>query len=364
VKAIHRIDSARVKSSSSLAIGCRIAVGVALSAWASWSCAAGYKIVRLETLGGSEATALAINNAGTVVGSSGLVVDSVEYDRATMWKDGTVIDLGSVEGTDSHVFAINGREELAGSSRIKPALLDEKAVKWRGGSPKVLKSLAGPAGQGRGINPDGVIVGWSRQKSVDHAARWDDSGVHDLGTLGGDSSYALAINRAGIAVGYSEVAAEFVTEHAVRWDVGGQPVDLGTLGGKNSVAFGINDGGTIVGMSDLPEKNIFHAVRWNGLVAVDLGALGGASQRSMAYDINKAGVVVGRSQDASANWRATVWSASGLVDLNDHLDAAAKAEGWVLEFARAINASGQVVCNGRNTQTAVFGAFLATPVAD
>lgn len=366
MKASHRIDSDRVgASSSSLVVGCRIAVGALLCTLATWSCAAGYRIVRLETLGGAEATALAINNAGTVVGSSGLVVDSVEYDRATMWKNGQAIDLGSVDGTDSHVFAINGREELAGSSRTKPSLFDEKAVKWRpGGDPKPLKTLGGPGGQGRGINQQGVIAGWSQKKKTAHAVVWDDDGVHDLGTAGRDNSYAMAINRSGAVVGYAEDSDHFVVEHAILWPAGGEPVELPTLGGRNSVAFGINDAGTIVGFSDTTEKNMWHAVRWDGLVAVDLGGLGGAAQRSMAYDINKAGVVVGRSQDAAANWRATAWTPAGMVDLNDHLDAVSKAEGWLLESARAINGSGQIVCNGRNTNTSVAGAFLATPVAD
>lgn len=365
MKAIHRTDSARVAAlSSSFAVGCRVAVGAVLCAWATWSSAAGYQIVRLQTLGGSDAMALAINNAGTVVGSSGLVVDSIEYDRATMWKDGQVIDLGSMDGTDSQAFAINGREELAGSSRSTSSF-GERPVKWRaGGEVKPLKSLGGPVGQAWAINQHGVIAGWSKKQNGARATLWDEDGVHDLGTAGADNAYALAINRSGVAVGYSDVEEHLVIENAVMWPPGGEPIVLGTLGGRNTVAFGINDAGTIVGFSATTEKNMWHAVRWDGVVAVDLGGLGGPEQRSMAYDINKAGVIVGRSQDAATNWRATVWTASGMVDLNDHLDAASKAQGWVLESARAINGGGQVVCNGHNTVTGMAGAFLATPVAD
>jgi probable HAF family extracellular repeat protein len=117
-------------------------------------------------------------------------------------------------------------------------------------------------------------------------------------------------------------------------------------------------------MSDTTKKNQFHAVRWDGLVAVDLGALGGRAQRSVAYGINKSGVVVGGSQDSASNFHATVWTGSRMIDLNDHLDAATKAEGWVLEYGRGINAGGQIVCNARNTQTGDHRAFLASPIAD
>jgi len=367
VKANHRINmNSPVKRAPALAAVCRIAIGAVLSACVALAHAAGYKIVDLGTLGGANAAGYAINDAGTVVGSSGLISNSAEYDRATMWKNGAVIDLGSVEGTDSRAFAVNAKGKAVGSSRIKPSMIEEMAVKWHGDDIKCLKPLvAGGFSQARGINQKGVIAGWSQALSADRAAIWDDTGVHDLGTLGGGTySYALGINRDGVAVGYSETSTEFATEHAVYWGADRQPVDLGTLGGRNSVAFAINDGGTIVGMSDTLAKNMFHAVRWDGLVAVDLGALGGRKQRSMAYSINKSGVVVGGSQDSASNFHATVWTGSGMIDLNDHLDAATKAEGWVLEYARGINASGQIVCNGRNPQTGDRRAFLASPIVD
>jgi probable HAF family extracellular repeat protein len=293
-----------------------------------------------------------------------MVIDSVDYDRATMWKNGAVIDLGSVGDTGSRAYAINAHGKVTGSSNVKPSTVKEKAVKWQGDTIKRLKSLGGGFSQGRGINQKGVIVGYSQTRTADLPTRWDETGVHALPTLGGGNGGALAINRAGIAVGYTETAGELPTEHAVRWGADGQPVDLGTLGGKNSVAFAINDAGTVVGMSDVLEKSIFHATRWDGLVAVDLGALGGPSQRSSAYGINKSGVVVGGSQDRFSNFHATVWTGNQMIDLNDHLDTATKAAGWVLEHARGINTNGQIVCNGRNTQTGDRRAFLASPIVD
>lgn len=369
MKAIkHNNNATQVTQASTrpfaLTFAHRLAIGATLSACAVLAQAAGYKIVDLGTLGGPNATAHAINDAGTVVGSSDVIVNSAQHDRATMWKNGAVIDLGSVDGTRSRAFAVNANDKAVGSSMIKPSNIDEMAVKWTGGEPKRMKSLGGSWSQARGINAKGVIAGWSKTTSVNHAAIWDSIGVHDLGTLGGYGSYAMAINRAGVVVGYSSVSKDSATEHAVRWGADRKPVDLGTLGGTNSRAFAINDGGAIVGHSDLPGNAVYHATRWNGLVATDLGALGGPDKPSSAHGINKTGVVVGGSQDRFFAWRATVWTGTKMIDLNDHLDAAAKADGWVLQFAQGINAGGQVVCNGHNTLTGADRAFLASPTVD
>jgi probable HAF family extracellular repeat protein len=68
-----------------------------------------------------------------------------------------------------------------------------------------------------------------------------------LGTLGGTSSYATAINDAGQVVGYSTNAAGI--DHAFLYS-GGVLNDLGTFGGTSSMAYGINNSGQIVGTVD------------------------------------------------------------------------------------------------------------------
>ena len=77
-------------------------------------------------------------------------------------------------------------------------------------------------------------------------ARWV---IGDLGTLGGDESYAVAINNHGDIVGTSQVERGSSREHAFFWHEA-KMADLKPLGGKESSAAAINDRGEIVGSAD------------------------------------------------------------------------------------------------------------------
>ena len=67
----------------------------------------------------------------------------------------------------------------------------------------------------------------------------------NLGTLGGNSSYAYAINSQGLIAGSALTAGG--VWHAAVWENPGFPFDLGTLGGSESEARDINATGCVVG---------------------------------------------------------------------------------------------------------------------
>jgi probable HAF family extracellular repeat protein len=95
-----------------------------------------------------------------------------------------------------------------------------------------------------------------------------------------------------------------------------RPVDLGTLGGNNSYAVAVNVSGQIVGESDTADGSR-HAFSWTvkgGMI--DLGTLDNGYGESQALAVNASGQVVGRSDTADCASHAFSWtSAGGLIDL-------------------------------------------------
>ena len=89
------------------------------------------------------------------------------------------------------------------------------------------------------INDAGQVVGIART----HAFLWQNGVMTDLGTLGGNSSSASAINAVGQVVGSASTAAPS-TSHAVRWDNG---AITNLTPGVPSSASGINDAGQVIG---------------------------------------------------------------------------------------------------------------------
>jgi probable HAF family extracellular repeat protein len=149
----------------------------------------------------------------------------------------------------------------------------------------------------------------------------DKGHVIDLGVLASapDESYSsagLALNEQGSVVGYShaQVSPTLITQHAFRWKAQTGMVDLGTLGGSSSSAADVNDRDYVAGTAQLPGESQ-HAVVWDARGRIrDLGTLGG--QNSTAFAMNNRGQVVGLADDAVGGTRPFIWDANtGMVDL-------------------------------------------------
>jgi len=143
-----------------------------------------------------------------------------------------------------------------------------------------------------------------------------------------------ALNDHGILVGYSTTASG--AWHATKW-IGQEAVDLGSLPGYSSDAWSISASGLIAGYVGP------HAALWgNGTGFTDLGTLGG--ELSRAEGVNDSGQVVGYSDTVATApggepvSHAFLWQAGTMTDLG------ALPDGFFSE-AKRINRWGDVVGN-------------------
>src|SRR6185436_7245982 len=138
------------------------------------------------------------------------------------------------------------------------------------------------------------IFGYSTTASGEtHAfAARAGGGISDLGTLGGASSEARgsyigrAVGRAQLASGAFHAFMQTDTFPQTLRDLGTMG-DLGaTLGGRDTAATAINSSQHVVGWAQMPESPVgephYHAFVYAGGVTQDLGAMGGASSYANA----------------------------------------------------------------------------------
>jgi len=200
------------------------------------------------------------------------------------------------------------------------------------------------------INNNGQIVGQSRfqhgESWFNRATLFDPNGDGnniDLGTLGGDESWAFSINDNGQIAGCAENSSDYT--RAVIFDPNGTAnnVDLGTLPDANeSRAVSINNNGQIVGSVDIGDamymQNVAVLFDPNGTGNnINLGTLGG--DVSFASCINDNGQIVGSAYTASSEYQhPTLFDATGGENNIDMV-----TPGGDIGIAHSINDNGQIV---------------------
>jgi probable HAF family extracellular repeat protein len=160
-----------------------------------------------------------INSWGQVVGFSGPKFDG-SNGRAFMWSTSTgMFDIGTLGGAYAQAFAINDAGFVTGNSQLKSKvgavhafIYDSSLFKGPFAKMRDLGTLGGSYSYGTFINGKNTVVGYSTTDNSDnriHAFLVEDSGkMRDLGSLGGktmksDQSFALGVNGASEAVGYT-----------------------------------------------------------------------------------------------------------------------------------------------------------------
>jgi probable HAF family extracellular repeat protein len=336
--------------------------------------------------------AQAVNARGEVAGVSenGLIdpVTGLIEDRAVLWENGNIFDLGTLGGPHSFAFGISNRGQIIGwSLNDVPdafSILDvlgygtsngtqTRAFLWEHSQMQDLGTLGGPDAYASFINQRGQITGASYTNSIPNATTglptldpflWENGTMIDLGTLGGTLGSPLALNNAGQVIGTSNLAGDQAFDPFL-WDKGNL-IDLATntIGATVVTANAINDGGEIVGAAAFANAP-FDAYLWRKGAATDLGHLNG-DQFSEAIAINSRGEAIGYStfELGTDNVHPVLWKSGTPIDLNTTIPANSSL---TLVVPIAINERGEIAGVGvpqgvsPNDVNTLGHAFLLIP---
>ncbi|MFO0915797.1 MAG: PEP-CTERM sorting domain-containing protein [Pirellulales bacterium] len=226
-------------------------------------------------VGGTRGNGFGINDSNQMVGNMRL--PSGDYSRAFVWSPvGGTVQLPTIHPDDpgnavpayggfeggSYATGINASGVVVGSSGISDTHGSDRGFKWTtsGG----MTNLGTPASQGlagladftqsyaQNLNDTGLIVGAAdRGSGLTRAVYWDTNDViHDIGTLGGNSGWAYAVNDDNVIVGFSNNGSG---NRGFVFMPGGTITDLNTLlassasGWVITRAYDLNNRGLIVG---------------------------------------------------------------------------------------------------------------------
>lgn len=362
-----------------------------------------YAVTDLGVLSNKKASApAAINNQGQVTGTSFL--GNPSGDSAFRYDGGsnrTLENLNDqVAGSASRGFGINDSGVVVGDSTFFGRSEDTRhAVLFSKGSVTDLGTLprAGSYSRANGINASSQVVGFAGPELDSGKSRafvWsEDTGMQDIGTLGGAFAQAFAINDAGFVTGSSETAntrldgaVHAFLYRAVEGVRAFLPMrDLGTLGGSFSYGMSINSKNHVVGYSKISSTdNRVHAFLFDGTSMRDLGSLlgqgtgtmakGPSEDQSVALGINSNDEVVGYAYAPAQGNRLTrvptsvgqqvafIYTQGVMTDLNTLIGNAATR--YFLYSATDINDNGQIVATAFSNESDAFRAVLLTPIAN
>jgi probable HAF family extracellular repeat protein len=346
------------------------------------------------------------NNSGSAwISANGLIAGISENGQidpsvkdlpeisAVMWRDGQIINLGSLPGGgyQSAAVSVNNRGEVVGvATNLVPdsnSLLQHNPNLWSGlaygyqlrafiwdqesGMQDLGTLGTGTDAEALKINGRGQVIGDSYLNSepspvcaavglnlVTGTFLWENGEMTNLGSFGGTCTVPGDLNEHGQVVGASYVKGDLF-QRAFIWQNGSFRDLGGSLGGKNTGAIAINENGESVGVGYLAGEITFHATLWRAVGQItDLGTVG-SDPCSFAQGVNDEGQVVGDSTPTDCQnfntSRAFLWEHGSIVDLNTLIPP--KSSLYLL-YAFTINNRGEIAVNGRDAHGIEQAALL------
>ncbi len=292
-------------------------------------------------------------------GSYGLPQPDPLIIHAFQWKDGTLTDLGALPGVNSScVSHISGDGWIAGQSEtdaIDPITgwPEAQAVLWKNGQVVNLGTLGGNESFSIAVNNRGQVVGLAENATPDsfglgfgqqaRAFLWERGLMRDLGTLGGPDAFAIDINDRGQILGVSFInsipdpTTGVPTLDGFLWE-NGKMIDIpDPLGGTQISPYYLSERGQVIGNANLAGDNFEqarHPFLWKEGTFTDLGTFGGTI--GDAIKINDAGQIVGDASFADTTYHAALWQNGSISDLGTIGDD-------LCSLALDINSRGQAV---------------------
>jgi probable HAF family extracellular repeat protein len=284
--------------------------------------------------------AAAINNSGQIVGS----FTDAGVQEAYLYSNGVFTQLG---GGGSEATGINNNGEIVGEAANHAAIL--------AGNPGGPADLGGIppsdplwSSYATGVNDSGEVVGYSTTIAyLDYGSTGGFLDRNETFLINLETIYPVAINDSGEIAG-----TDYRANQAAVYFNNGSTEDLGTLGGTSSFATAINASGQVVGQSLISGNATSHAFLYSNGNMTDLGALGGDS--SIAYGVNDSGQVVGDYTLDDGASSAFIYANGSMMDLNNFIPA---SSGWTVTGAYAINDTGEILGASSGGET-----ILLTPV--
>jgi probable HAF family extracellular repeat protein len=364
----------------------------------------------------------AIKNDGLMAGAASVSIPSFASAwHATLYFLGMQIDLantGGLSGLNSSAFAVNEFGQAVGEAETQASdphsedfcgfgtLRGCTAFSWQNGvlsALPMLKDAKGAAGHNaaaKAINILGQVAGLAENTTPDSTCPtynpsptslqfqtyqfkpvlWADSEIQPLATSGVDASgkpfndpdgavfsmndRGQAVGATGTCTGYTSFLTYLNSLHATLWE-DGFLIDLGNLGGVvpgiGNFAYDINRAGHVVGTSGTSDGS-FHAFFWSPATRIqDLGTVAG-DVASVGLAIDDAGDTGGVSfpADPNASPRAFIRPEGGaMVDLNTLIPA--NSELYLFSVC-SINSRGEIIGLAFDSQ-GNFHGYLATPTS-